>query len=423
MGFGPAIIQNKELTETELSDIFSFTLLVGIVLSIGFYFLAKPISVYYNKIILYNICRVLSIILLFISLNIVPNALLLKEKRFKFLSLTSLAVQSTLGVIAILCAVLGFGIYSLLIVPFGNAIIIFFVNYFNLKVKLYIKIKFSLKSIGRIITFSTYQFLFNIINYFSRNLDKILVGKYIGMQSLGYYEKSYRLMMMPLSTISNVITPTIQPIFSDFQNRKDQLLNHSLNIVKPLALIGCILTPFLFFSSKELILIIFGNNWLPAVSIFQILSLSVFIQIVDSTSGSILQSSNSIKYLFISGLLCAIINISAILISVLFFKSIKIVAISIDIALFFNLIISFYYIYKKTFNTNIFIVLKLFLYPILIGIIIGFVLYWIKFDTLPLLVSLTLKIIVTFLISITLIQKFRIYDLREIVLNFRSIFK
>jgi PST family polysaccharide transporter len=347
----------------------------------------------------------------------------LKQKRFKFLSITSLIVQSILGIAAISAAFIGFGIYSLLIVPFGTTLIVFFVNYFNIRVKLHFRLRFNIRSIKRIISFSTYQFLFNIINYFSRNLDKILVGKYIGMQSLGYYEKSYRLMMMPLSTISNVITPTIQPIFSDFQNRKDQLLNHSLNIVKPLALIGCILTPFLFFSSKELILIIFGNNWLPAVSIFQILSLSVFIQIVDSTSGSILQSSNSIKYLFISGLLCAIINISAILISVLFFKSIKIVAISIDIALFFNLIISFYYIYKKTFNTNIFIVLKLFLYPILIGIIIGFVLYWIKFDTLPLLVSLTLKIIVTFLISITLIQKFRIYDLREIVLNFRSIFK
>lgn len=66
------------------------------------------------------------------------------------------------------------------------------------------------------------------MNYFSRNLDKILVGKYIGMQSLGYYEKSYRLMMLPLSTITNVITPTIQPMFSDYQNEKDVLLKHSL---------------------------------------------------------------------------------------------------------------------------------------------------------------------------------------------------
>jgi PST family polysaccharide transporter len=261
------------------------------------------------------------------------------------------------------------------------------------------------------------------LNYFSRNLDKILVGKYIGMQSLGFYEKSYRLMMMPLSTITNVITPTIQPIFSEYQNQKEQLLFHSLKLVKTLALIGCILTPFLFFTARELILIIFGDQWENAIPVFKILSLSVFVQLVDSSSGSILQSSNSIRYLFISGLICAFINILAILISVIFFNSIQIVAISIDIALFFNLIISIYYIYKKTFNTSVFVVLRMFIYPSLIGLIVGIVLYFLQLNTFPLLISLITKFIVTVLISVFLIQKFKIYNIFDLILNFKDILK
>jgi PST family polysaccharide transporter len=423
MGFGPAIIQNKDLNESELSDIFSFTILIGILMGIIFFFFAKPISVYYNKEILFHICRILSLILIFISLNIVPNALLLKQKRFKFLSFTNLIVQFILGFVAITSAYLGLGIYSLLIVPFGTALIVFCVNFLNIDTKLSFKFNFKFDSIKKIISFSTYQFLFNIVNYFSRNLDKILVGKYIGMQSLGFYEKSYRLMMMPLSTITNVITPTIQPIFSEYQNQKEQLLGHSLKLVKTLALIGCILTPFLFFTAKELILIIFGNQWENAIPVFKILSLSVFVQLVDSSSGSILQSSNSIRYLFISGLICAFINILAILISVIFFNSIQIVAISIDIALFFNLIISIYYIYKKTFNTSVFEVLRMFIYPSIIGLIVGIVLYFLQLNTFPLLISLITKFIVTILISVFLIHKFKIYNIFDLILNFKNILK
>lgn len=423
MGFGPAIIQNKELSESELSDIFSFTVIVGLSFGIVFFFLAEPISNYYKKDILINICRILSFILFFISLNIVPNALLLKQKRFKFLSLTNLLLQFILGVFAISSALLGFGVYSLLIVPFGTAIFLFFINYINIDIRLIFRFKFNVDSIIKILSFSMYQFLFNIVNYFSRNLDKILVGKYIGMQSLGYYEKSYRLMMLPLSTITNVITPTIQPIFSDYQNEKDVLLKHSLKLVKILALLGCILTPFLFFSSRELILIVFGDQWLAAIPVFQILSLSVFVQIVDSSSGSILQSTNSIKYLFISGLLCAAINIIAILVSVLFLKSITIVAIFVDIALFFNLLISLYYIYKKTFNVSVLVVLKLFIYPILIAIVIGLALYFIQLFILPIILSLILKVIITVLISISLVQIFGIFDLRNLIKTTKSILK
>ena len=50
------------------------------------------------------------------------------------------------------------------------------------------------------------NFFFNIVNYFTRNLDKLLIGKYMGMSPLGYYEKSYRLMMLPLQNITFVIT-------------------------------------------------------------------------------------------------------------------------------------------------------------------------------------------------------------------------
>ena len=414
MGFGPAIIQHKDLTDSELSDIFSFTILIGIILTIVFFFLASPIAHYYNNDLLIKLCKLLSIILILNSLNIVPNALLLKEKQFKFLAICNVSIQILLGTIAVICAYSGFGVYSLLIAPIGTSMIVFIVNIIRIHVKLVLKLRINFKSIRKILTFSTYQFLFNIVNFFSRNLDKLLIGKYIGMQSLGYYEKSYRLMMLPLSSITNVITPTIQPIFSDFQNEKEKLKSYSLQITNVLALIGCILTPFLFFSAKELLLIIFGNQWENAIPVFKILSLTVFIQMVDSASGSILQSSNAAKYLFISGFICAIINVTTILISVIIFKSIEIVAIAIDIAFVLNLLISFYYIYMKVFNTHIWIVLKIFIYPLLTGLIIALTLYFLPVNSLPMVFSLLIKFLVTIVVAALFIFVSGQYNFREL---------
>lgn len=412
MGFGPAIIQHKDLTDSELSDIFSFTVLIGLVLTIAFFFLATPIAHYYNDELLINLCKLLSIILFLNSLNIVPNALLLKGKQFKFLAICNMSIQSILGSIAIGCAYSGLGVYSLLIAPIGTSLIMFMVNIIKINVKLVLKLKINFQSIKKILSFSTYQFLFNIVNFFSRNLDKLLIGKYIGMQSLGYYEKSYRLMMLPLSSITNVITPTIQPIFSDFQNEKAKLMSYSLKMTNILALIGCVLTPFLFFSSRELILLIFGNQWENAIPVFRILSLSVFIQMVDSASGSILQSSNAAKYLFISGVICALINVSMILLSVMLFRSLEIVAVAIVIALILNLIISFYYIYNKAFNSHMGVVLKLFLLPILTGLMVAGALYILPLAALSLIMSLLIKIVVTIFVAAIFIQITGQYDIR-----------
>ena len=89
IGISPATIQNKTLTEHELSDIFSFTLWMGIALSILFFAASWPIATYYNSPILRTLCQLLCVNLFFASANIVPNALFYKNKEFKFIALRS----------------------------------------------------------------------------------------------------------------------------------------------------------------------------------------------------------------------------------------------------------------------------------------------------------------------------------------------
>lgn len=275
----------------------------------------------------------------------------------------------------------------------------------------------GIPSIRKIFKFSAYQFMFNIINYFSRNLDKLLIGKYMGMSPLGYYEKSYRLMMLPLQNITHVITPVMHPIFSDYQHDLNHLANSYEKIIRLLAFIGLPLSVFLWFSAREITLMVFGEQWMPSVSIFQILSISVGIQIIMSTSGSIFQASNDTKSLFLCGLFSSIINVAGICVGLFIFKTLDAIAWCITITFSISFLQCYYQMYYITFRRSIIHLGKQFLSPILLGSIVFLTLFLITPFITPysLFINLIIKSVVFIGIDLTYIHITKEYNLVKLL--------
>lgn len=368
MGLSPAIIQNKSLSKADLSNIFSFTLWIGTVLTVSFFISSWLIGSYYNNKTLVTICQLLSINLFFASLNIVPNALLYKNKEFKYIAIRSLIIQTIGGGVGISAALLGAGMYALVINPILSSIFIFLISFRKYPQKA--NYTLGLQTIKKIFSYSAYQFLFNIINYFSRNLDKILIGKYLGMNQLGYYEKSYRLMMLPLQNITQVITPVMHPVLSDYQNDLNQLAVSYEKIIRLLAFIGFPLSIFLLFTSEELILILFGQQWEPSIPVFRILALTVGTQVILSSSGSIFQAASDTKSLFICGVFSSSLNIIGIYLGVFVFNSLESVAWCILIAFTINFIQCYWQMYNITFKRKFLVFMKQIVPAIILSIII-----------------------------------------------------
>ena len=95
LGIGAAIIQNKELQQKDLNQLFSFTVWSGCILTLLFFLCSWPISFFYKEPSKRTITQIITINLFFATANIVPNALLYKAKAFKFLAWRSLGVQIT----------------------------------------------------------------------------------------------------------------------------------------------------------------------------------------------------------------------------------------------------------------------------------------------------------------------------------------
>ena len=273
---------------------------------------------------------------------------------------------------------------------------------------------------NKIFSYSIFQFLFNVICFFSRNLDKLMIGKHMGMIELGYYEKSYRLMMLPLQNITQVITPVMHPIFSDFQDDLNKLAGSYERIVRLLAFIGFPLSILLYFTASEAVLIIFGDQWHQSISVFRILALSVGVQIVLSSSGSIFQASYDTKSLFICGLFSAVLNIAGFFVGIFYFDNLDALACCIVISFSINFIQCYLQMYVYTFKRNIKFFIKQLLSPFLLSIILVIVLYplSILIEDYNIFPSLILKGIASILVFGLYIQLTHEYD---IILKFRNL--
>ncbi|MCM1140353.1 MAG: lipopolysaccharide biosynthesis protein, partial [Muribaculum sp.] len=324
MGLGAAIIQKRELSRRDLKSLFSYSIYIGIILGIIFFCSSWIIAKIYDDSQLILICQLLSLNVLFATFNIVPNGLLFRDKKFKFIGIRTIVVQIVLAIVSILCAFNGLGIYSLLINPIGSSILLFAFSYAKYPMGITLKPQFG--AVRKVASYSVYTFAFNLINYFTRNLDKLLIGKIFGLSPLGYYEKSYRLMLLPVQNLTQVITPVLHPVLADLQNNlKEQTVKY-LKLREFLSIIGFPLSVFLFFSARELILIIFGNQWTDSIRVFQIFSLTVGFQITGSTIGAFYQSTNKTRELFIVGVINTVINVSFLFIGIFIIGNIEGVA-------------------------------------------------------------------------------------------------
>lgn len=411
MGVGSSIVQNKSLTEEELSDIFSFTLWIGIGISLLFFAASWFIADYYGSEILRTLCQLLSVNLFFASATIVPGALFYKNKEFKFIAIRSFIIQIAGGAGAVIAALSGAGLYALIINPILSSILIFIISYGRYPQRL--RFTLGLSVLRKIFSYSAYQFLFNTINYFSRNLDKLLIGKYMNMSDLGYYEKSYRLMMLPLQNITQVITPVMHPIFSDYQNDKERLASSYERIVRFLAFIGLPLSVLLFFTAEEVTLIIFGDQWLPSIPVFQILALSVGVQIILSSSGSIYQAAGDTRSLFVCGVFSATLNVAGILLGIFYFGTLTAVATCIVVTFTINFVQCYWQMYRVTFRRNIKSFVNQLLSPLVVSALIAISLAPIYYamEGMNIFVTVTVKGMVSFIIFVAYIQISREYDI------------
>lgn len=404
MGIGTAIIQNKELDEKNISDIFKFTIVMGILVGIAFYFSSYLIAYFYEDNVYVPIGQILSLTVAAYTINIVPNGIITRDKRFKQLGIISIVCNLLGGILAVVLAYLGFSYYALVIKSVFIAVSRLIATIIAAKIKMYRG--YDRSSIKKIAKYSFFQFMFQVINYFSRNLDNILIGKYLGEAMLGLYDKAYRLMLYPVQNLSNVMSPVMHPILSDHQKDKRKIYDVYKKVTKYLLMIGVPIVVMLYFYPTQIIGILYGDTWLEIVPTFKILAISIIIQLVLTTSGSIFQSANRTDMLFLSGVLSAVTMISGITYGVVTGR-LEAVATGILIAMTINFFQCYYLLIVKVLEQSLMDFFKNFASAIGIGLVLSAVnillITYIPIETKPYIISLGIYGVINVIVWIALL--------------------
>ncbi|MDY0210640.1 MAG: lipopolysaccharide biosynthesis protein [Acholeplasma sp.] len=371
-GLGTGIIQRQDLSKRDINVIFGFSIYVGIFLSIIFIVLSFFIVNFYDNTVYYTICLLLSISVFFNTVNTTPNALLMKEQKFTVVAKRVFLVNLFSAFISITIAFTFRNFYALIFQSIATSVAAFIWNISSVKIKPIMKI--DLSTIDKIKGYSGFHFAYNIINYFSRNLDNFLIGKYIGQVELGYYNQAYTLMMYPLNNLTNVITPILHPILTKYQDNKQYIYDKYVQIVKILFYLSIIIASVSFYSTKDIILFVFGDQWESSIIPFKYLAVSLIFQMTVSSAGSIYLSLGKTRLMFISGLVYTSIIIILLLIGISY-KNIQIVSLLISLGLIMKFFIDYYFLVKHGFQKSYLSFLKIFVkgFIILLLIILLFI--------------------------------------------------
>jgi len=344
IGFSQLIIQKQELRQTELSSIFWLNLAVGGGISLLIAGLSPVVAAFYGEPKLLPLTLAFAAIPLINSLFIVQSALLNRHMFFGAISKILFFSNFIAILLTIALAYLGWGYWALTLMNIGTPF--FSLVFFWVRCNWRPSWGYHNRGMRENMSFGGYITGFNLINYFSRNFDNIIVGRVLGAGPLGIYSKAYQLLMLPIAQIRDPIMTVGYPALSALRSDAQAYKSFYVNLISVLSFVSVPVIYVLMLVAEPIILIVLGPNWLEVADVFQILALTALIQPVVSTNGLVLLSMGETKRYFIFGVANAAVVIASFLIGVQF--GLKGVAAGYAVANYLLLVPTLQYSFKNT---------------------------------------------------------------------------
>lgn len=282
-GLSMATVQREKITHEEVSMLFWVNIFLSIGLALVVAISAPLIAIFYGDNRLTTITLLFSLGFILSGVSIQHQAIIRRQMRFRTLAgieILSMAV----GVAATVAAAMGgLGYWSLVVLPLVTASVGSLSSFvacpwlpgFPKRVE-------GSKSL---IQFGGNLTLFNTLNYFARNADNILIGRFWGAGPLGYYTRAYNILLVPLWQINAPLTQVAIPALSRLQSDPNKFKNYFLRATGVISYLTVPLVTILAVLSDEIVLVLLGEQWKEVGALFRILSVTAIIQPIMNITG------------------------------------------------------------------------------------------------------------------------------------------
>lgn len=271
-GFAKALIQKKDCSDIDYSTAFVSNIVMSVVIYLILFVSSPWIADFYHEPVLTDLTRLLALNFVLGSFNIVQRARLMSQVDFKSLAKIKVSSVAIGGLVGVLMAYNGFGVWSLVGQTLSATLLQIFIFPFYSKWKP--SLRFSKESFRKLFGFGSKLMVTGVYGVIVNNISTICIGRVYRSSQLGFFTRASQFSQLISFTVNDVLGNVTFPVLSHLQDDKD----HMVSVYrKVLYLTAMIIFPIMILCTllaKPIILILLTEKWLPCVVLMQWLFLA-----------------------------------------------------------------------------------------------------------------------------------------------------
>ncbi len=265
LGTGTALVREREMPDELASTGFWLNCSTGLVVTLLLVLASWPAARFFHEPMVATILRYLAISFFMGALAVVPMALLSRAMEFRKLALAQTLGAICATLVAITIALAGGKVAALvaanLVASFTTMVMVWIFS------PIRVMLVFRVADARRILSFGLHLTGSHVLNYFSRNADNVLVGRFLGSTLLGYYQMAYMLMSYPLQSFSLMLAQVVYPAMANFPDDHARFREAYLRTTR---LIGFVTVPAMFglaVTAQPFVRMFLGPRWMPVAGL------------------------------------------------------------------------------------------------------------------------------------------------------------
>lgn len=293
-GFGTALIQKSDRTDTDFSTVFYFNIVVSILFYILLWFASPYIAAFYNIPLLEDITKIVALTLIFSAVSGIQNAKLSIAINFKLRAKISLSCALLTGFVGLTLAYCGYGVWALVAQSVFSSFLQMLLLW--IFVRWIPKFEFSCQSFRQLFSFGSKLLASGLLDTIYNNVYTLVIGKMFSSSSLGLYARASSLAQFPSSNITGVLQNVTFPVLCSIQNDDERLSVAYKRFIRMAAFVIFPLMIGLSVVADPLIRIILTDKWEGAVYLLQIICYSLMWYPIHAINLNILQVKGRSDY-------------------------------------------------------------------------------------------------------------------------------
>ena len=289
-GFSQTLIRKTAPTDEEYRSVLTFNVVVSVVLYIILVAVAPLVARIYDADIITDIAPVLFLVLPINSLCVVQTVMYTREFRFALLSKIVFLSSLISGIVAVVMAILGCGIWALVaqrLLMMGIKAVAFW----SLR-RWRTSARFSFKPLREMAPFSLRLLATDLIASIYNNVAQLFIGKMHSTSTLGYYSQAQKLKDLPVTSTVQAVQGVTFPALAQIADDDDKFAEGYLRIVR---MLGFVIFPVMLMFvaiAPDMFMLLLGEKWMPTVPYFEILALSGLLYPIAIVSYNILKTKS-----------------------------------------------------------------------------------------------------------------------------------